>query len=356
LDTGSITPQFHVVLDDWCHTVSAIPSELPDFDSPEWINMFGNSSLQYVLDDADVTSMRELSMELENAIDTAGAVRARDRVLDALYRHPPASSPAQVPPTVPLSSAAQSVEPWREITTAPIGTSHQASSPSVPTPPESPVAPQLPSPATASPTPPPALPSASSVASEAGPSNNVEQDPSIAEPTAEPSLDTPSLSTIPENENSPSASPPVLRRSLRHSRAPTRLDVRHTSEKSYYGPPGNFHDMFSAFNCSYNTNFIGPLSDLSMSSDLFGAYTAQQTNPDVFTFHQVMKLPDKDEWMKAALKEILELEDMVFGRKFQYLRLQTIRLFHPLGYFVSNEPLMAQFSNAKLAFVLEEIL
>jgi hypothetical protein len=103
LDTGSITPQFHVVLDDWFHTVSAIPAELPDFNSPEWLNMFGDSSLQYLLDDSDVSSMRELSTEPENAIDTAGAVRARDRVLDALYRHPPASSPAQLSPSVPLS-------------------------------------------------------------------------------------------------------------------------------------------------------------------------------------------------------------------------------------------------------------
>jgi Integrase core domain. len=57
LQTGSITPQFHVVTDYWFATVSSTPEELPDFNSPEWLNMFGDSSLQYVLDDEDVAAI-----------------------------------------------------------------------------------------------------------------------------------------------------------------------------------------------------------------------------------------------------------------------------------------------------------
>jgi Reverse transcriptase (RNA-dependent DNA polymerase). len=107
-------------------------------------------------------------------------------------------------------------------------------------------------------------------------------------------------------------SPVPLRRSQRHSRAPQRLDVRHTSEKSYYVPPSHFHDIFSAFNCSYNTQITGPHSMMATSSaDWFGAFMARKKadNPDVFTFHQVMQLPDKEEWIKAAQKEISELEE-----------------------------------------------
>ena len=41
LDTGSITPQCHVVLDDWFATVCASVAELPPFQEAEWASMFG---------------------------------------------------------------------------------------------------------------------------------------------------------------------------------------------------------------------------------------------------------------------------------------------------------------------------
>jgi len=68
IQTGFIMPQFHVVTDDWFATVSTTPEDLPDFKSPAWINMFGESTLQYVLDEADLTAMCELSDELEAAM------------------------------------------------------------------------------------------------------------------------------------------------------------------------------------------------------------------------------------------------------------------------------------------------
>jgi len=98
LQTGSITPQFHVVLDDWFATVSSSPDDLPDFNSPEWISMFGDSIFQYILDDEDVTAMRELSNALEDSIDSVNADNARRRVLEALHHHPQAVTP---PPPIP---------------------------------------------------------------------------------------------------------------------------------------------------------------------------------------------------------------------------------------------------------------
>ena len=46
--TGAITPQFHVVFDDWFATVASSIADLPDFNSPEWQRMFGDSVFQYV--------------------------------------------------------------------------------------------------------------------------------------------------------------------------------------------------------------------------------------------------------------------------------------------------------------------
>jgi len=45
-ETGSITPQFHVVFDDWFATVASEDGALPDFNSPEWSRLFGESTFQ----------------------------------------------------------------------------------------------------------------------------------------------------------------------------------------------------------------------------------------------------------------------------------------------------------------------
>jgi hypothetical protein len=51
--TGSITPQFHIVFDNWFATVSSESDDIPNFSSDEWAKMFGDSSFQYVLDDLE---------------------------------------------------------------------------------------------------------------------------------------------------------------------------------------------------------------------------------------------------------------------------------------------------------------
>jgi hypothetical protein len=48
LETGAITPQFHVVFDEEFATVTSKPEDLPVFDSPEWNNLFGDSVYPYV--------------------------------------------------------------------------------------------------------------------------------------------------------------------------------------------------------------------------------------------------------------------------------------------------------------------
>ena len=48
--TGSITPQFHVVFDDWFATVPSDEHALPEFNSPTWSKLFGESRFQYYFD------------------------------------------------------------------------------------------------------------------------------------------------------------------------------------------------------------------------------------------------------------------------------------------------------------------
>ena len=53
LSTGAITPQFHVVFDDWFGSVAVSHDDLPDFNSDAWTNMFGDSSFQFLPHDDD---------------------------------------------------------------------------------------------------------------------------------------------------------------------------------------------------------------------------------------------------------------------------------------------------------------
>jgi Reverse transcriptase (RNA-dependent DNA polymerase) len=48
--TRAITTPYHVVFDDWFHTVGSDPDSLPDFNTPEWAEMFGDSVYQYMPD------------------------------------------------------------------------------------------------------------------------------------------------------------------------------------------------------------------------------------------------------------------------------------------------------------------
>ena len=51
--SGAITPQFHLVFNDWFGSIAVSPDDLPDFNSDEWTKMFGYSSFQFLPDDGN---------------------------------------------------------------------------------------------------------------------------------------------------------------------------------------------------------------------------------------------------------------------------------------------------------------
>ena len=78
VSTGSITPQFHVVFDDWFATVSSEESDLPDFNADEWAKMFGDSTFQYVLDDSEEASSptdQQDTMKSSNIFDKISSLQ-----------------------------------------------------------------------------------------------------------------------------------------------------------------------------------------------------------------------------------------------------------------------------------------
>ena len=114
--TGSVTPQFHIVFDDWFATVSSDSSSLPDFNSDEWNRMFGDSSFQYTLDEDDLATMRELSQQLEDSVDSKHADFLHEQVLAAAEQLCPAQPLPITPslPPVPFGGTTEKSVHWRE--------------------------------------------------------------------------------------------------------------------------------------------------------------------------------------------------------------------------------------------------
>ncbi|KAI2511912.1 hypothetical protein MHU86_2428 [Fragilaria crotonensis] len=52
-ETGYITPQYHIVFDDWFATVATNVDALPDFNTTRWARLFGDSRYQFPFDDDD---------------------------------------------------------------------------------------------------------------------------------------------------------------------------------------------------------------------------------------------------------------------------------------------------------------
>ncbi|KAI2488975.1 hypothetical protein MHU86_25627 [Fragilaria crotonensis] len=103
--TGYITPQFHVVFDDWFATVPASVDDLPNFNADSWKRMFCNLTYQYILDNKD---QKRLIVETENFEKEQDILSQQQRIATAIDEATPPAAPPVEPPTPP---AAPPVEP-----------------------------------------------------------------------------------------------------------------------------------------------------------------------------------------------------------------------------------------------------
>jgi hypothetical protein len=77
LDTGYITSQFNIVFDDWFATVAASIESLPDSNSPEWAQMFGDSTFHFDFDEDDETDTVDLNGDITEALHRSHHAVAR---------------------------------------------------------------------------------------------------------------------------------------------------------------------------------------------------------------------------------------------------------------------------------------
>jgi|AntRauTorckE5430_2_1112549.scaffolds.fasta_scaffold04696_1 hypothetical protein len=313
-ETGSITPQFHVVFDDWFATIASDPADMPDFNSEEWQKLFGDSSFQYLLDPADVSNMQDLSTELENSIDSANADQARNRVMEAAERLRPAT----------LTDPAPSSSSWREKGETSTIIKKPQSNPTI---------------SNKHPSTPITHPRFTE------PSKNIEQNfrqhsPSdiLLEDNIKP------VSVIPSNElldksndlsnlcpiNQPTNVPPptptskpLVNPSLSTNANPSRRSNRRTKQTQHYytvnlAPASHFNHLFNAIQCPYlpkvdiSNAFV---QEKSVNVCLKGEEimhsilaAKKKSDPDLFTFDEAMASEDRELWIASAEKEITELK------------------------------------------------
>lgn len=303
IDSGYITPQFHVVFDDWFSTIATAVEHLPDFNSPAWSTLFGESSYQYPFDDDDAIDQTILDAEthdptpqlrsdsVANAMDQNVAplpVQPLPTTVFPVTPHPAPSQPSTAPPLPPMS-------PTREITPA-----HAA--PVVPNDTVASIAPnrqpvhsqtRLPSAA-----PPPSSPAPTSQTREQAPTPQTReltaQSPTMPIPFAPIEMSHPSP-TVVVPAPSPQRPPPQEhqpRRSTRQRVAPTRLGYDGHQGRGYFADPSAW--VFP------ECGLLPPPLVLK----------ATPTDPDTLSYDAAMSdTPvNVSKWMEAAAKEIASLE------------------------------------------------
>jgi transposase InsO family protein len=107
LNTGHISPQYHVVFDDWFQTVSATEQDQPNFEHDDWYKTFGLTEWQYVPDDdvAIPPAMGQSELATLHRRDSLLIVREQADVQQPIRReHDPATVPLPAQAPVPVTA------------------------------------------------------------------------------------------------------------------------------------------------------------------------------------------------------------------------------------------------------------
>ena len=66
--TGSITPQWNVVVDDWFATIATSANNLPAFDADEWSKMFGTYTYNFPMEEGDVSKYDDPTLSSSTSV------------------------------------------------------------------------------------------------------------------------------------------------------------------------------------------------------------------------------------------------------------------------------------------------
>ena len=266
LTTGAITPQFHVVFDDWFATVASPTGSLPDFNSDEWKQLFDVAQQHIPTEEDDDPDVQVVSAE-ENA------QREAQRVHDAFARQAPTLPLAVAEPAAPAVAPSAAASPTPSSETSPSKSRQVWESP-LPSSVTNPRQGGEPAPSPSSTPAPPSTPVPSTNESRGEPTTPTSPAPA---PSPAPALTSPA----PEEG---------LRRSSRTRVAPTRYGF--DGSQGDHGYMAHFAPVYAAF------RIPAPV-----------VYKAAASDPDTLSYEQAMNdRPSVEEWLKAADAEIRSLE------------------------------------------------
>ena len=264
LETGAITPQFHVVFDDWFATVTSDPASLPDFGSPEWDKVFGDSTYQYFFDDD--TAPDDGPLIFRSDADPFSPFQHRHQEVEAAaHKQAPATPlPIAMPPRAPPTPNPMAVPPPVLTTSA-----EQRETSPLPHPQVVQAPPQQREPAPASSPPTSALPPA----------------PQHESPLPAPSIQREKPTPMVKHPTPASSAP--SRRSGRARRAPTRLGFDGTQGHGYLAFFANYLHSACPPSFSYKARAV--------------------KDPDTLTYDEAMRSEDRSKWIESAQVEISAL-------------------------------------------------
>ena len=267
LDTGYITTNFHVVLDDWFTTVASEVDELPDFESDEWYKLFGESTYQYMLEEDDMSQQIDLSHA-----PTLQILQQRESVARAYE---------DTLPSVPLNVA--------PLPSVPIMTQHTGVFSSNPD--QRKPSPREPTRGTSS-SPREPLPEAVAEPFARRPVPEQTTTPSNLKPAPNP---TQAMTPEPRTPSPSQAKIPALSPSLQQQ---SRRPARTRQPPKRYGYDGNQGHGYTAV-----TNF-----DATTISFVPTAFAASSSDPDTLTNDGAMTdIAHQVDWQKSAVQEVIAL-------------------------------------------------
>ena len=260
--TGSITPQYHVVFDDYFATVGSDSASVPDFGSKEWDKLFGDSIFQYVIDDEEAGQENQ-DQEVNNIIE-----RQSDIALASERKHP----------TIPLNVP----EPPSTLTSEP---NHPQRPSQIPIKSES-----------------DKVPFESMIPFDPLPvPEGIDNDPS--QETAPSSL--PASPVKIESHSSPRKFKEETSNNFEQTSHSTRRSSRNrkTAKRLTYT-----HDKKSLTHANIASLPIGG-AYICCTPQVFKA-SKSDSNPDIFTYDEAMNGEHREDWIKAAQTEVQSLEKL----------------------------------------------
>jgi hypothetical protein len=285
-DTGSITPQFHVVLDNWFATIATDINDLPDFSSESWASLFGESVFQFVSDDDpaedDLTdptycpSVESVLPHVDQATPTAVPLTV------------PRSLPrvdSNTPPKLSVPGAQQSPNTtW----SSPLPMTSTRTSPGLP-----PIDSPAPFPSLDT----PIHQRESTPIQRELPTNQRENVTTLPVSPVSVPKDTPTKSVDPPKQLLDDSAGFTLvepRRSKRSIKAPTRFGYDGSNASGYHST------SFPSYTEAHMATF-----DVTGSPFVYKA----TNDPDTLNWDQAMSIPEeKEQWLASAMKEIEDLE------------------------------------------------